>query len=245
MPTQTTSTQVLVVEDDAAIRTGVVDALTFHGYRVLEAATGDEGLEQAISSECDLILLDLVLPGQSGLSILEQVRRVRPTLAVIILTARGEENDRVRGLKLGADDYVVKPFNVGELLARIEAVLRRTPQRPTDLKKVDVPGGRADLESRVVQFEDGKRCELSQREADLLRYLALNAQRVVRREELLQCVWRLEPNGLSTRTIDMHISRLREKIRDDPAALIQTVRGAGYLFASSKSGDGSTGQETN
>lgn len=226
------NSQVLVVEDDAAIRRGIVDALTFSGYRPLEAAAGDEGLELAMSSDCDLVLLDLVLPGRDGLDILGEVRRVRPTLPVIVLTARGGEGDRVRGLELGADDYVVKPFSVRELLARVEAVLRRSPQRSTDVRVVALAGGRADLEQCAAVFDDGARVELSQREVELLRYLASNARRVISRDELLRHVWRLEPAGLNTRTIDVHVGRLREKLRDGHGgeALIATVRGKGYLY---------------
>ncbi len=224
------SRQVLVIEDDGAIRQGIVDALQFGGFRTLEAGAGNAGLELALTSDCDLLLLDLVLPERDGLDILAQLRRTKPTLPVIILTARGEEDDRVRGLGLGADDYVVKPFSVKELMARVEAVLRRSPQRPTNLGSFPVPGGVVELDHRRVRFEDGSSCELSEREVDLLRYLADNADRIIHRDELLRCVWCLAPEGLSTRTIDMHVSRLREKLRDDPARLIRTVRGKGYRF---------------
>jgi DNA-binding response OmpR family regulator len=152
---------------------------------------------------------------------------------VIILSARGEEDDRIEGLKLGADDYVVKPFSVKELLARVEAVLRRSPQRPTDLEQIAFPEGRADFPRRELQFHDGQRVELSEREAELLRYLACNQGRAITREELLANVWRISPQGVSTRTIDMHIARLREKLRDNRAypEVLLTVRGAGYMFA--------------
>ncbi len=227
------SNRILVIEDDAAIRQGIIDALEFEGYRTFEAARGDTGLDMARSVECDLILLDLILPGGDGLEILKEVRATRPTLPVIVLTARGEENDRVRGLKLGADDYVVKPFSVAELLARVQAVLRRSPERPSDVSEVPFPGGLADLARCEIRFEDGGRARLSEREMELLRYLACNAGRAVSREEILARVWRLEPRGIETRTIDMHVARLREKLRDDPAqpAIILTVRGKGYVFA--------------
>lgn len=225
--------RILVIEDDGAIRRGVVDALEFEGYATLQAADGLKGQEMAVKCACDLILLDLVLPGKDGLEILREVRATRPTLPVIILTARGEESDRVKGLHLGADDYVVKPFSVKELLARVQAVLRRSPERPSDVQRVDVPGGSVDLARRQVQFGDGGCYELSEREAELLRYLACNSGRVISREEILARVWRMNPAGVETRTIDMHIARLREKLRDDPAdpKVITTVRGKGYLFA--------------
>jgi DNA-binding response OmpR family regulator len=154
---------------------------------------------------------------------------------VIILSARGQEDDRVAGLKLGADDYVVKPFSVKELLARVEAVLRRSPQRPTDLSQVEVPGGCADFARREIVFADGARVELSERESELLRYLVAHGGRALAREELLANVWRINPQGVSTRTIDMHIARLREKLRDDPndPRVLITVRGKGYMFAAS------------
>jgi DNA-binding response OmpR family regulator len=224
---------ILVVEDDAGIRQGVVDALEFAGYTPLEAKDGHQGLARAIEAECDLVLLDLVLPGPDGMAILKAVRAERPTLPVIIMTARGEEADRVKGLRLGADDYVVKPFSVKELLARVDAVLRRSPERPDDLARIKVPGGTADLARREVRFRDGNREELSEREADLLKYLASNAGRAISRDEILTRVWRLDPRGIETRTIDMHIARLREKLRDDSdePAVILTVRGKGYMFA--------------
>lgn len=224
---------VLVIEDDTAIRRGIVDALQFHKYKTYEARDGVEGLEMAVRVDCDLILLDLVLPGKDGLQILKEVRAVRPTLPVIILTARGEESDRVSGLDLGADDYVVKPFSVKELLARVEAVLRRSPERPSDVAQVAIPGGCADLQRCEVRFADGARVELSERERELLRYLAQNPGRAISREEIIQRVWRLNPRHLETRAIDMHVARLREKLRDDADSprLLITVRGKGYMFA--------------
>ena len=225
--------KVLVVEDDAAIRRGLVDILDFEGFTTLEAADGEEGREMALRLPYDLLLLDLVLPKRDGLEILEELRASRPTTPVIILTARGDEADRVRGLKLGADDYVVKPFSVKELLARVEAVLRRSPERPADITTVRVPGGQADLSRREVRFDDGERAELSEREAELLAYLARNAGRAVSRDEILARVWRLNPQHVATRTIDMHVARLRAKLRDDSAdpKVLRTVRGKGYMLA--------------
>jgi DNA-binding response OmpR family regulator len=224
---------ILTIEDDAAIRRGIVDALRFAGYEVLEAATGESGLATALSRDFDLLLLDLVLPDLGGLDVLKQVRRSRPTLPVIVLTARGDEDDRVAGLRQGADDYVVKPFSVKELLARVEAVLRRSPGRPGDIEKVEFLGGIADLKRAEVRLDNGHRSELSQREAELLRYLATNSGRAIARDELLAHVWRVDPRGITTRTIDMHIARLREKLGDaaDEPAVIVTVRGRGYMLA--------------
>ena len=224
--------RILVVEDDAAIRRGIVDALAFTGYEVLQSGHGDEGLKIALSASVDLLLLDVVLPGTGGFEILRSVRAARTTLPVILLTARGAEADRVGGLRLGADDYVVKPFSVRELLARVEAVLRRSPERPVPVSAIPFPGGSADLARREVRFDDGTRTELSERECELLQYLAMNAGRAVSRDEILRRVWRLEPRGVETRTIDMHIVNLRSKLRDDAdhPRRVLTVRGKGYML---------------
>lgn len=224
--------RILVVEDDAAIRQGVVDALESEGYETLQAARGDTGLDLALESAVDLILLDLILPKKGGLEILEGVRAARPGVPIIILSARGEESDRVAGLRLGADDYVVKPFSVQELLARIEAVLRRSAERSVGTSKISMPGLVADFDRREIRFDDETRVDLSEREANTLRYLAEHAGRAISRDELITHVWQLDPHGLQTRAIDMQIARLREKLRDDSAnpKLIRTIRGKGYLF---------------
>ena len=224
---------ILVVEDDAAIRRGMVDSLTFAGYDVVSAADGHEGLRLATRGGYDLLLLDLILPGPGGMKILAEVRVARPTIPVIILTAKGDETDRVKGLMLGADDYVVKPFSVKELLARMEAVLRRSPERPQDVSTLLFAGGIVNMERSEVCFNNGRRVELSERERDILRYLAEHRGRAVSRDELLRRVWRLDPAAVETRTIDMHVARLREKLDDDPAnpAVVLTVRGKGYMFA--------------
>ncbi|MDZ7616532.1 MAG: response regulator transcription factor [Patescibacteria group bacterium] len=234
--------RILTIEDDAAIRRGICDALRFAGYQVLQAGDGLTGRQLALQAEYDVLLLDLVLPGRDGLDILADLRRLRPTVPVIILTALGEEADRVRGLREGADDYVVKPFSVKELLARVEALIRRSPQRPRVLGEFAIPGGSVCLDRCEVRFNDGGREELSEREVELLRYLAANPSRAITRDELLENVWRLSPDGLTTRTIDMHVARLREKLRDNGhrPAVIQTVRGRGYMWADATpaAGDG-------
>lgn len=225
--------QVLIVEDDPAIRRGMVDALRFSGFETIEAATGDAGAELARTADCDIVLLDLILPGRLGLDILREVRECRPTLPVIILTAKGEENDRIQGLRLGADDYMVKPFSIKELLARMEAVLRRSPERPGNAEKIKFAHGTIDLARREVRFAGDVRVELSEREVELLGYLARNRGRAISRDEILSRIWRIEPRGMDTRTIDMHVARLREKLQDDPTKpeVILTVRGKGYMFA--------------
>ena len=174
----------------------------------------------------------VVLTGGDGLEILRHVRETRPTLPVILLTARGAEQDKVEGLRLGADDYVVKPFSVRELLARVEAVLRRSPERPRPVETITCGELTIDLARREVRHGDGRRTELSEKEAELAAYLAANAGRAISRDELLQRVWRLDPRGVTTRTIDMHVMRLREKLGDDPASprRVLTVRGRGYAW---------------
>lgn len=225
--------RILVVEDDDAIRTGIVDSLDFAHFEVIEASDGDSGMKMAVRGGYDLLLLDLVLPGATGLEILAEVRTSRPTIPVIILTALGDEKDRVKGLKLGADDYVVKPFSMKELLARVDAVLRRSPERPTDVRSISFPGGKADMSRAELVFDNGESCDISEREMELLRYLAGNRGRAVSRQEILRRVWRIDPDKIETRTIDMHVARLREKLRDDPSSphIIMTVRGKGYKFA--------------
>ena len=234
--------RILVVEDDPAIRKGVAHSLRFNGYEVVEAVDEAGGLEAA-ATPFDLLLLDLNLPGGDGLAILKAVRAADAAVPVIILTARGDEDDRVKGLRLGADDYVVKPFGALELLARIEAVLRRSPSRPAGPRLVPVPGGVLDLGNRELRFEDGQRTALSEREAELLAFLARNAGRAVSRDEILAQVWRLNPDAVETRTVDMHVTRLRAKLRDDAAEprIILTLRGRGYAFAPGGSADGPAG----
>jgi len=225
---------VVVVEDEDAIRRGIVDALKISGYETIEAADGVTGLREARRAGVDLVLLDLLLPKMDGLDVLTELRVTHPVLPVIILTARGSEDDRVRGLRAGADDYVVKPFSARELLARLDAVLRRTPERPAPV--VRIVGGETvvDCARREVCHADKERVPLSEMEADILQRLAAHAGRVVTREELLACVWGLRDGGVETRAIDMHITRLRQKLSagapDSALEWIVTVRGKGYML---------------
>ncbi len=221
---------VLVVEDDAAIRRGLADALRYAGYDVIDCDNGRSALDLATESSVDLVLLDVMLPKVDGFSVLEELRKAQPALPVIMVTARGDEQDRVRGLTHGADDYVVKPFSAKELLARVEAVLRRSSERPSGVSRLKTGGRAICLERREVSLPDGSTVPLTEREAGILRYLAANRHRTVDRDELLRHVWGLNPRGLETRTVDMHIARLREKIEQDGEAVIRTVRGKGYVL---------------
>ena len=222
---------ILTIEDDSAIRRGIVDALSYNGYNVIESADGNTGLQQAFDCQYDLLLLDLGLPGTSGMEILRTIRRLRPNQPVIILTAKGEEEDRVQGLQAGADDYVVKPFSVKELMARVEAVLRRSSVGTPNDQAV-FASGVIDFERRELRYHDQSRSELSEKEAQLLQYLTANSGRAISRDEILASVWQLSPDGISTRTIDMHVARLREKLRDNSGepTMLLTVRGKGYMW---------------
>jgi len=225
--------RVVVIEDEQAIRRGVTDALRASGYEAAEAGDGVRGLEEAVRVGVDLVLLDLMLPRRDGLDVLADVRRARPTLPVIILTARGSEDDRVRGLKMGADDYIVKPFSARELLARVEAVLRRSLGRPSDVQGARLGRAVIDLPRREIRWSEHERGELSEMEGAILCFLIAHRKRAVSRDELILRIWGIEPVGLETRTVDMHIARLRTKLRDPsgrktPEAIL-TVRAHGYM----------------
>lgn len=224
---------ILVAEDDAGIRQGIVDALTMSGYQVIAAKDGREAMEYALERRYALLLLDLVMPHFSGFEVLEALRKKRQGQAVIILSARGEEADRVRGLTMGADDYVVKPFSLRELLARVDAVLRRSTERDVVREVFGFSGGSVDFQRRVVKYESGDSEELSEREVELLGYLVANAGRAVSRDEILRQVWGLDPKGVATRTIDMHVAHLRAKLLDGEQKVLQTVRGQGYRVEAS------------
>lgn len=226
---------IVVVEDEDAIRRAVVDILRVAGYEPVEAADGDAGLREARRGGVDLVLLDLQLPKRDGFEVLADLRITHPALPVIILTARGSEDDRVRGLRGGADDYVVKPFSAKELLARVDAVLRRTPERPNKVMRISGAGTTVSLARREVIRPSGERAALSEMESSILHRLAAHAGRAVSREELLSCVWGIRDGNVDTRAIDMHITRLRQKLTlpgqpDDAPEWIVTVRGRGYML---------------
>lgn len=228
--------RIAVIEDEPAIRRGICDILRAGGYTPIEAADGEEGVNAARQPGVKLVLLDLMLPKLDGIQVLAEIRKSHPTLPVIVLTARGAENDRVQGLKCGADDYVVKPFSARELLARIEAVLRRTPERPTTVNLLDVDGTRIDFSRREVVFPNDERRTFSEMEAGILEYLASNPTRVVSREELLTRLWGITADASDTRAVDMHVTRLRGKLAPPEGCRavewIATVRGKGYMLGS-------------
>jgi DNA-binding response OmpR family regulator len=225
---------VVVIEDEDAIRRGIVDVLRMAGYEPIEAADGEIGLIEARRAGVDLILLDLMLPKLDGFEVLTELRKTHPSLPVIILSARGAEDDRVQGLRGGADDYVIKPFSARELLARVEAVLRRSPERILPPTRISIGGTFVDCARREIHLEDGSLVSISDMEARILERLAAHKGRSVSREELLSCVWGIRDGMVETRAIDMHITRLRSKLstqaKEKPLDWIITVRGKGYML---------------
>jgi two-component system response regulator RegX3 len=222
--------RILVVEDEEAIRTGLIDVLVFHGYDVDSAATGPNGLEKALTGKFDLILLDIMLPGMDGYEICNRIRTEDRDQPIIMLTAKTSDEEIVQGLKLGADDYVPKPFSIQQLVLRIEAVLRRSQAGQEIARTLSVGGIDIDTEN-LSGSKDGNEITFTKREIEVLSYLAQNSDRAVSREELLSKVWGYARNlDIETRTVDIHIAKLRRKIEVDnktPELLI-TVRGAGY-----------------
>ncbi len=224
--------RIVVVEDEIVIREAIVEMLHITGHDVVEAGDGVQGLGLATGQNVDLVLLDLMLPRMDGFEVLDELRKLRPSLPVIILTAKGSEEDVVRGLRSGADDYVVKPFGARELLARIDAVLRRSPGRPAQVDQVALGDCSVDFQRRELQGPDGARSALTEAEAAVLSFLVENPGRAVSREELLGRLWGVFGSRSSSRTVDMHIARLRAKLGDDGSQprLILTVRGKGYML---------------
>ena len=226
-------TRILVVEDDPSIRMGLEDTLTAKGYEVDAVARGGEGAERALSGRYDLIVLDVMLPDLDGFEVCRRIRASRGParrVPVIMLSARGAELDRVRGLELGADDYVTKPFSITELLARVRAVLRRAGGRPSGLETCRI--GDIEIDFRTHQaHRAGQRIDFTAREFDLLRYLVAHTGQVVTREQILNQVWGYEESP-TTRTIDNFVAKLRQKIERAPhePEHILTVHGAGYKF---------------
>lgn len=225
--------KILVVEDEPSLIFTLRDTLETEGYDVVVSEEGTQAVEMVKEHKPDLMILDIMLPGKSGYDILEEIRKEKFTFPVIMLTAKDQEPDKVKGLSLGADDYLTKPFGVKELLARIKARLRRAGTYSTSgqvdiLQLGDV---KIDLLESVVHRPDGNEIELTSREVELIRYLLKSANEPVSRDELLEKVWRYE-FSTNTRTVDVHISKLRAKIEvhpDDPRYLI-TLHGVGYML---------------
>jgi DNA-binding response OmpR family regulator len=222
---------ILVVEDEQKIRSGLRDFLEFHGFGVSEAVDGLEAQRVVAEKRFDLILLDLMLPKISGEQLCTRWRRDGMQTPVIMLTAKGQEKEKVAGLNLGADDYIAKPFSLEELLARIKAVLRRTDPGRAVGQAFKFADFDVDISALKVK-RGGKEMEISKREAAIIGYFAANPNRVISRKELYKAVWNEDMSELGTRTTDMHIAKLRSKIEKNSAEpqIIKTVRGAGYKY---------------
>jgi two-component system, OmpR family, alkaline phosphatase synthesis response regulator PhoP len=225
------SSRILLIEDEPGLLIAIPDLLTSEGYEVETAQDGETGLSMASTGRFDVIILDIMLPRRSGFEVCRELRTRGSDTAILMLTARGQVTDRVIGLKLGADDYVTKPFDPAELLARVEALLRRT-KKPAQVPVQKFGFGNVEIDFRRAEvWKNGRRVSLAGKELQLLQYLIDNRERVVPREEIMQQVWEYA-NDSSSRTIDTHVAWLRQKLEDSPQSPqhIQTIRGKGYRF---------------
>jgi DNA-binding response OmpR family regulator len=224
--------RILVVEDEEALALGIKDALTHSGHETDVVFDGQSALDTLKTGKYDLVVLDIMLPGMSGLDVLRDLRESKTDIRVIVLTALADESDVVRGFEFGADDYMAKPFSPRELVARVNAQFRRREMDTAPPPQLALPGDiNVDL-ARLEVHRDGQVVPLTPREGDILAYLVQHRDRVVTREDLLLDVWHYLNANVETRTVDIHIVGLRRKVEPDPAkpTLIQTVRGKGYRW---------------
>ena len=222
--------RILIVEDEPNMVAGLRDNFEYEGYEVITAPDGVAGLERALNEAPDLVILDVMMPRMSGLDVCKQLKAKRPSVPIIMLTARGQEVDKVVGLELGADDYVTKPFSIRELLARVKAVLRRARTLPKEQDRYCF--GDVDVNLRSCQvLRKGKAMDFSSKEFELLKYFLCHPGETLSRDRLLEEVWGYE-SFPTTRTVDAHIVRVRQKIepRPDDPRFILTVHGTGYKF---------------
>ncbi len=222
--------RILIVEDEPNMVSGLRDNFEFEGYEVITAEDGVSGLDRALRESPDLVLLDVMMPRMSGLDVCRQLKAKRPSVPVIMLTARGQEVDKVVGLELGADDYVTKPFSIRELLARVKAVLRRAQALPEEQEKYAFGDVEVNLKSCQVS-KQGRQMDFSAKEFDLLKYFLCHSGETLSRDRLLEDVWGYD-HFPTTRTVDAHIVRLRQKLepRPEEPRFILTVHGTGYKF---------------
>ena len=226
---------ILVVEDEEAILRGLCDVLAFQGYAPEGVARGDLGLERALDAANPpaLVVLDVMLPGLSGYDVCEQLRAERPQLPILMLTARGGEDDILRGFRSGADDYVTKPFSVAQLIARVDALLRRSGAGQSDeapTTPFSFGGWTVEPELRRAKRAEDE-IELTPRDLELMRFFADEAGRILSRRRLLTEIWGYpDPDRVETRSVDMHIAKLRKKLGAEDGARIETIRGEGYRF---------------
>lgn len=221
---------ILVVEDEPVLQEGLTDLLRGAGHRVEVAGDGLTAAQRGLDPAWELILLDIMLPKLDGIEVCRRIRKARPTVPILMLTAKGSEDEKVRGLTAGADDYVTKPFGARELLARVEAMGRRVKSAPTEPEIIEADGCRFDL-GRCMARRGKQAIELTPRETGILRWLHQHRVRVVSRAELLEHVWAAQPD-METRTVDVTLANLRHKIERNPAAprIIVSVKGAGYAW---------------
>jgi two-component system response regulator RegX3 len=226
--------RILVVEDDIALLRGLLDVLVFNGYEVKGIEDGGVGLNVGVDEQFDLIILDVMLPTLDGFSICEELRKKKPGQGIIIITAKGAEDDIVTGFKSGADDYITKPFSLREVMVRVEAVLRRTGKNLGD-EEFDYKG--IFFDAKNLKARTGNQTvELTRREMDIIIYLYRNQERIVSKKELLTEVWHYADADIETRTVDIHMLKLRKKIAVliGDTQLIETVRGEGYRLLKGK-----------
>jgi len=223
-----TKVRILVVEDDAALLSGLLDVLVFNGYEVKGVEDGGVGLRVGLDEQFDLILLDVMLPTMDGFSICKEIRKQKPTQGIIIITAKGAEDDIVTGFKAGADDYITKPFSLREVMVRVQAVLRRSGKRLGD-EEIHCRDIFFDGKNLVARFKDLV-VELTRREMDIVIYLHRHQDRIVSKKELLTEVWQYADADIETRTVDIHMLKLRKKIATliPDRSFISTIRGEGY-----------------
>jgi two-component system alkaline phosphatase synthesis response regulator PhoP len=222
--------KILVVEDEPVLREGLADLLRGADHTVLTAENGESALSAGADPTIQLLLLDLMLPRVSGIEVCRRLRELRPDLPILILTARGSEDEKVAGLEAGADDYITKPFSTRELLARVESQGRRIQAAGEPAPRIEADGCEIDL-GRCEASRDGSQISLTAREADILRWLYQHRTRAVGRGELLEHVWG-HAGDMRTRTVDMTVANLRQKIERDPSrpAIVVTVKGLGYAW---------------
>lgn len=223
--------RLLIIEDEAAIRTGLIDVFVYHGYEVDFSSHGVEGLNKALTGKFDLILLDVMLPGMNGFEVCNRIREKSRDQAIIMLTAKSNDEDIIEGLSLGADDYVAKPFSVAQLVLRVQAVLRRTRNGLSQDKTLLLGDGLSIDCQNLAGRRGDENLSFTRREIEILQYLQSHSNRPVPREELLSKVWGYANHlDIETRTVDIHIAKLRRKIEAVPAEpqFLITVRGAGY-----------------
>ena len=225
---KTPKARILVVEDDSSLLRGLLDVLVFNGFEAKGAADGNEGLKAGLEKQFDLILLDVMLPGVDGFTICKEIRIKKPNQAIIMITAKGSEDDIVTGFKAGADDYIPKPFSLREVMVRVEAVLRRTGKNLGD-QEIHFRDIFFDGKNLKADYND-RSVELTRREMDIVLYLYRHQDRIVSKKELLTEVWHYADADIETRTVDIHMLKLRKKIATliEDAPFISTIRGEGY-----------------